>query len=71
MVPTQTRICPENETHRILLNIEIQTRHTIHTRRLDLVFIYEKKRTYHLIDFSRPQGENKRKRITQKIPGPC
>ena len=42
----------ENETHKILLDFEIQTDHLIPARRPDLVLINKKKRTCHIVDFA-------------------
>ena len=44
----------ENETYKIILDLEIQTNHPIPSGRSDIVFINKKKRTSHLVDFAVP-----------------
>ena len=44
----------ENETHKILWDIEIQTDHLIPDRKPGLVLIKKDKRTCHLVDFTVP-----------------
>ena len=44
----------ENETHKLLWDLEIQTDHLITATRPDLVIIYKKKRTYQIVDFAVP-----------------
>ena len=44
----------ENETHKILIDFEIQTDHLIPARRQDLVLINIKKRNCCLVDFAVP-----------------
>ena len=41
----------ENETHKILWDLEIQTNHLILARRPDLVIVYQKIRTCLIVDF--------------------
>ena len=45
----------ENEMHKIVCDFVIQTNHLILARRPDLVLIKKKKRSCHLVDFSRPK----------------
>ena len=42
----------ENETHKILLDFELQADHPFLARRPDLILIYKKKRTCDLINFA-------------------
>ena len=50
MVSTQTRLCPRNETYRILSDFEIQTDKSIPARRS----INKKMRTCKIVDFAVP-----------------
>ena len=63
----------ENETHKIHKDFEIQMDHLISARRIDLVLIYKKKITCHLVYFVLPtdQSENKRKWKERLILRPC
>ena len=64
----------ENETHEILWDFEIQTSHTILTRRPDLFLIIKKEKNRQLGDFtvsSKQQSVNKGKRKSGQLPGPC
>ena len=42
----------ENDTHKILWDLNIQTDHQISARRPDLIIIIHKKRTYKIMDFA-------------------
>ena len=62
----------ENEDYKILWDFIIQTDHVIEAQRLDLVVVYEKRRTFKIIDFavpgnSRIEEKEKEKRELQKI----
>ena len=57
-----------NETHRILLDFEIQMDCLIPTRRQELVLITKKKRTCYLADFAiSADHRGKKKKATEKI----
>ena len=45
---------PENETHKLLWDFEIQTDQLISAKRPDLVIINKKKRTCRIVDFAVP-----------------
>ena len=59
----------ENETHKILLDVEIQTDHLI--TRPDLVLINKYLPSCKLYTGGGPQRENKRKQKDTQILGPC
>ena len=42
----------ENETHKLLWDLKIQTDHLIPAKRLDQVIINKKKRTCRIVDFA-------------------
>ena len=44
----------ENATHKLLWDFNIQTDHLIPARRLDLIIINKKKRTWKIVDFAVP-----------------
>ena len=44
----------ENNTHRHLWDFDIHTDHLISARRLDVIIINQKKRTYKIVDFAVP-----------------
>ena len=46
----------ENETHKLLGDFEIQTDHLISARRVDLIIINKKKRTYRIVDLAVSAG---------------
>ena len=45
---------PENDTHKLLWNFNIQTDHLIPARRPDLIIINKKKRICKIVDFAVP-----------------
>ena len=44
----------ENDTHKLLWDFDIHTDHLIPARRLDLIIINKKKRTWKIVDFAVP-----------------
>ena len=44
----------ENDTYKLLWDLNIQTDHLISTRRPDLIIISKKKRIYKIVDFAVP-----------------
>ena len=62
----------ENETHKILWDLEIQTDHLIPARRPDLVIVNKKKinRSFRIVNFSiladYSENQRKRKKKTKK-----
>ena len=44
----------EKQTHKILWDFKVQIDHSILAKRSDLMFINQKKRTRHLVDFTIP-----------------
>ena len=79
MVYAQTRICPGNETQKILRDFKIQTNRLIPARRLDLMIVKKKKKkkkkenlpNIGLCRPSGPQNENQRKGKERQVLGPC
>ena len=57
---------PENETHKLRWDFEIQTDHLILARRPDLIIINKKERTYRILDFAVP-ADNRVKLKERKI----
>ena len=51
MVYGQPSICPKNDTHKLLWDLDIQTYHLISARRPDLIITNKKKRTCKIVDF--------------------
>ena len=54
----KTEFVIENEMHKILWNLEIQTDYSVLVRRLKLALINKKKRICHLVDFIIPIDHN-------------
>ena len=57
----------ENEDYKILWDFIIQTDHVIDTQRLDLVVVYEKRRTCKIIDFVVPGNSRIEEKEKEKI----
>ena len=54
MIYAQIRIILLNEMHKISWNFKIQTDHLILVKRLDEIWITQKKRICHLVEFAIP-----------------
>ena len=57
---------PENETHKLLWDFEIQTDHLISARRSDLLIINKKKRTCKIVDFAVPADNRVKLKESEK-----
>ena len=57
----------ENETQKILWDFEIQTDYLILARRPEVILIYKKERTFHLVDFAIPLDHRVKIKEIEKI----
>ncbi len=57
---------PENETHKLLWDFDIQTDHLISARRPDLIIINKKKRICKIVDFAVPADHRVKLKESEK-----
>ena len=64
---------PENETHKLLWDFDIQTDHLISARRPYLIIINKKERTCRIVDFDIPAEHTKIERMRKEglVRRPC